>query len=236
MLTCNGFCWPLQQGYAGIVKLANLLNSETRRKQLHRGAARRKRKMAAYTKTLNDAANFDPEAPKLIVNDLTYIFKGQENSTLAEPMNFEIRGGNVVMIKGGASIGKKNVLRLLARHFIPTTGFVHYPSRWRMRYMDATILFFGGDMNKLTNARFVGGEDGFLKAKAESMGTLEYNLKFGAQFKVISISAMLSPFPFPSKLSSLTNCLSLPAPGPRSVGQRNLRPVRAIGGKQGVDW
>ena len=49
--------------------------------------------------------------------------------------------------------------------------------------MDATMLFFGGDMNKLDNAKLKGPEV-FAKARQDSMGTLDYNLKFGAQFKV----------------------------------------------------
>ena len=109
------------QGYAAICKVAHLLNSDTRRKQLQRGAARRKKKMAEYIKTLKDGTGFDEESPNLIVSDLTHVFKGQEN-VIDRPINFEIRGGNVVMLKGGASMGKKNVLRLIARHFIPTTG------------------------------------------------------------------------------------------------------------------
>merc|ERR1712070_405671 len=101
---------------------------------------------------------------------------------MLKPINFKINGGSVVMLKGSASLGKKNVLRMMARHFIPTTGFIHYPARWRTRYMDATILFFGGDMNKLATAKQL-GDVAYEKAHHGCMGTLEYNLKFGAQFK-----------------------------------------------------
>ena len=37
----------------------------------------------------------------------------------------------VVVLKGGGAVGKRCLLRLLARHFNPGHGFIHYPNGWR---------------------------------------------------------------------------------------------------------
>ena len=189
MSTINGFgptigsvfgeLFNIGKGFASIQKLGNLLNADTRRKQLLRGQKRRAGLLGKYKAGLPPDQPFDPDA--LIMHQVTYLFKAQTESALP-PLECNMDGCQVVALKGGGSVGKKVILRLIARHFIPSTGFILYPTRWRMRFMDANALFFGGDMNVLAMAALQGDAE-LAKAKRESMGTLEYNLKFGAQFK-----------------------------------------------------
>ena len=166
--------FTIGKGYANIVKVAHLLNADTRRKQLLRGQRRREKLIANLP-----ANTVDLEA--LFLHDVTYRFDKMDDAKVP-PLRCHIDGGQVVALRGGGSVGKKLVLRLMARHFIPTTGFVHYPKNWRFRFLDANPNFFGGDMNKLQMAAME-GERALTAAQQSSMGTLDYNLKFGSQFK-----------------------------------------------------
>ena len=165
------------KGYANILKVASLLNADTRRKQLKRGADRRSRLLAKLLATKPPTWN----AGNLILHDVSFRFNKLSTSELPR-IHCNVEGGQAVALKGGGSMGKKLVLRLMARHFTPTTGFVYFPSRWRYRFLDASPTFFGGDMNKLQLAAMV-GDQALTAAQRASSGTLDYNVKFGMQFK-----------------------------------------------------
>jgi ABC-type bacteriocin/lantibiotic exporter with double-glycine peptidase domain len=125
-------------GYANILRVANLLNADTRRKQLLRGQIRRQKLMATYKRRLPPDSPFDEDA--FFMHDVTYRFSKSEHSLLP-PLNCNIEGGQMVALQGQGSVGKKTVLRLMARHFIPTTGFIYYPSRWRcVRFPEILFL------------------------------------------------------------------------------------------------
>jgi len=181
-----GDLFTIGKGYASIKKIAYLLNQNTRRKELLRGQKRRKELMQDYrsmfdkTKEEGEEA-FNPEAPEVLMHRVTYVFSEKDQSVLV-PLNLQLKAGQVVALQGTGSVGKKLVLRLLARHFIPTEGFTNYPSRWRQRFIDATPALFGGDMNRLKHAEMEGRE-AMEKELRTFSGTLEYNLKFGHQFK-----------------------------------------------------
>ena len=138
-------------------KLSELLNADTRRKQLFRGLQLTNHLIKDYRKS--PANRWDPEA--LILHDVEYAFKLVHYRTLPQ-ISCTIEAGQIVALKGRGSVGKSCFLRILARHFMPSKGFVYYPSNWRVRFVDASPSFFGGGLN----------EDG--------LGTLESNLKFGA--------------------------------------------------------
>merc|ERR1711998_102156 len=76
--------------------------------------------------------------------------------TWARPFDFKIPAGGIVALTGMGAASKRTLLRLLARHFAPTPGFIYYPTWWRMRYLDKEPLFF--------------------------RESLRYNLTFGVQF------------------------------------------------------
>jgi len=76
--------------------------------------------------------------------------------TWARPFDFKIPAGGIVALTGMGAASKRTLLRLLARHFAPTSGFIYYPTWWRMRYLDKEPLFF--------------------------RESLWYNLTFGVQF------------------------------------------------------
>ena len=115
-------------GYAYILRVANLLNSDTRRKQLLRGQIRHHKLLKNYKLKLPLGQALDEDS--FFMHDVTYRFSKAEHSLLP-PLNCNIEGGQMVALQGKGSIGKKVVLRLMARHFIPRTGFIYYPSRWR---------------------------------------------------------------------------------------------------------
>ena len=169
--------WPFQ-GYAAIEKIALLLNEETRRKDLLKGQQRRAMLLQTYEATLPDGEHIPSSS--VTIHNVTYRFPQLEENVLPE-ISCIIESGQVVALKGGGSVGKQVMLRLIGRHFTPSEGFIDYPARWRVRFLDATALFFGGDMNKLQTAALSGPEVE-REEKWKSMGTLIYNLKFGAQF------------------------------------------------------
>ena len=169
-----GDLFSIYKGFADIQKVASLLNSDTRRKQLLRGQEARKR--LVQEKCAEHMHN-------LVIHDLTYVFKGAEKSAFPA-FNANIDGGQIVAIKGGGSSGKRIALRLMARHYEPTTGFIHFPPFWRYRFLDPTPIFFGGDIGFLARIKARGGSAAeLLKATQQSTGTIDYNVKFGAQFK-----------------------------------------------------
>lgn len=147
----------VSKGYASMKKLSEFLNADTRRKQLFRGLQLTNHLIKDYRKS--PANRWDPEA--LILHDVEYAFKLVHYRTLPQ-ISCTIEAGQIVALKGRGSVGKSCFLRILARHFMPSKGFVYYPSNWRVRFVDASPSFFGGGLN----------EDG--------LGTLESNLKFGA--------------------------------------------------------
>ena len=188
--------FSIGKGYANILKVSQLLNADTRRKQLHRGNIRRNMLMAKYKTRLPPSDVFDEDA--FFMHDVTFRFNKNEVSKLP-PLSCNIEGGQTVALKGQGSMGKKIVLRLMARHFIPTTGFIYFPTRWRYawciplkslkvrsliliiispklryRFVDGNPNFFGGDMAKLQLAAMQ-SEEAFGEAQRSSMGTLEYD-------------------------------------------------------------
>ena len=99
---------------------------------------------------------WDPDA--IILHEVDYAHKRCAKSQAARltipTLSAHIDGGQVIVLTcgGSGSTGKKTLLRLLARHFIPRKGFIYYPERWRTRYIDAQPFFFKGSLMK--NLRF----------------------------------------------------------------------------------
>eukprot|EP00662_Eupelagonemidae_sp_cell21_P039823 gene39823-26164_t len=132
--------YAIQNGYAGVIRISDILNADTRRKQIYRGTARRN-KLKAQTKKKRSAW-FTETGPKL-----DYVLKG---------VNAELPPGNIVLFahqhakKEGApeedAKGSTTLLRLIARHFIPTDGFIDYPANWRIRYIDSVPELFPGTL------------------------------------------------------------------------------------------
>ena len=48
-----------------------------------------------------------------------------------------IQAGSVVAITGDGGTGKTTLMRIMARHYQPTHGWVSYPEYWRVRLLDA---------------------------------------------------------------------------------------------------
>mmetsp|Transcript_67725 Transcript_67725/g.153253 ORF Transcript_67725/g.153253 Transcript_67725/m.153253 type:complete len:508 (+) Transcript_67725:43-1566(+) len=173
-------CFNIVQGLASIKNISFLLNQETRRKQLLRCQKLHEILVEDFKRNPPAGMKWDPDA--LIVHDVTYNFHPKETS-MVPPITFSLDGGQTVCLRGEGSIGKNLLLRLIARHFVPTTGFVSYPPRWRYRFLDAAPSFFGGDPSTLARIKAEHGLAAYHEARKRSQGTLDYNVKFGAQFK-----------------------------------------------------
>ena len=63
-------------------------------------------------------------------------------SPWARPFSCRIPAGCITALVGTHAANKRTLLRLMARHFVPSSGFIHYPSWWRVRYLDKEPLFF----------------------------------------------------------------------------------------------
>ena len=170
------------KGYASIIHVAGLLNSETRRRMMFKQQQKRAGLIEEYKAELKRSASpVDWNPNEIVLKNVTFRFK-RSPVDVVPPISCRMEGAQIIALKGSGSVGKKIILRLMARQVVPTTGFVFYPARWRVRFMDAAPLFFGGDMNKLSQAKLL-GEAAYTHARQTSMGTLEFNLKFGAQFQ-----------------------------------------------------
>jgi ABC-type multidrug transport system fused ATPase/permease subunit len=170
--------FQINKGYASIMRIANLLNSDTRRKSLHRIKKRRESLIHEYQKDPNsqDWNNVD-----IVVHNVSYFFPSQPSSIILSRVSFRIEAGQVLAIGGGSSVGKKCMLKLLARHYSPINGgFIEYPANWRVRFIDSNSNFFGGDNLKLSKAKRQSWQE-VVKVLHNSTGTLIYNLKFGCQ-------------------------------------------------------
>lgn len=123
-------CFAIGKGYACIIKVAELLNQETRRQQLLRQQEGREKMIVAY-KSSQGTVDWDPEA--LIIHNASLNFPETAWDDLPA-ITCHVDGGQIVALRGQGSAGKKCILRLLARHYVPTTGFIYFPARWRYRY------------------------------------------------------------------------------------------------------
>ena len=65
-----------------------------------------------------------------------------------------IEGGSVIALTGSGAAGKTTFLRILGRQLFPTNGFLAYPGRWQVRFLDNTSsqMFFRGTL--IANLRF----------------------------------------------------------------------------------
>jgi len=140
--------FEVEQGSDSIRRVAALLNAETRRHQLRQGQERRHRLLRAYRSRPDMPWEYD----SILCYELSY--KHPLTTFSQAPLSFMIEPGAVVALTGRGGSGKTTLLRLIARHFIPTTGFVAYPGSWRVRFLDGMNppFFFQGTL--LENLRF----------------------------------------------------------------------------------
>ena len=74
-----------------------------------------------------DAAEPTPGSPK-------------KYAALSCQVNIIINSAQLVVVRAGG--GTTTFMHLLARHMLPTKGFIAYPDRWRVRYADTTPRIF----------------------------------------------------------------------------------------------
>lgn len=135
----------LNVGYAFIRRIASLLNAPTKRKATlaHRRAMQEK---SGHSNVIN------PE--DITVSKAAYQLPTVGGiSTMVGPFNFSIEQGQLACIKAqGSGKGKKTLLQLMAKLFIPIQGEVLYPGNLRVRYVPAVPIIWTGSL--MYNLRF----------------------------------------------------------------------------------
>ena len=120
---------PLQRQ---VLKIAEMLNAETRRKALLRARKRRLKLVSAYVETRGIPTDH-------IVMHQVEFSHGPERLRLP-PLSLDIAPETLVALKSNMPVGKTTLLKLLARMYLPTEGFIVYPERWRVRYVLLLLL------------------------------------------------------------------------------------------------
>ena len=89
---------------------------------------------------------------QIIVNQLSFSYsKNDDEKSIISDMTWEMEPGSLVALSSITPSGKATMLKLLGRLLEPTKGFVHYPSHWRVRYLDQAELF---NRTVMENLRF----------------------------------------------------------------------------------
>ena len=143
-----------------------MMNAPTRREQLLHGKKRRMKKIEKFESQYGDL-------PELCITiyevSFTYDTKmqtklcqaeeeGTDEESMSDPrfggtdlvlrdLRMQIDAGTVVCVQGH---GKSTLLKLLARQLLPTTGFIMYPPRWRVRLCETPDLLNASLLENLT--------------------------------------------------------------------------------------
>jgi ABC-type branched-subunit amino acid transport system ATPase component len=169
--------FTMGKGYVAILKVATMLNSHTRRKEALREDRKRAERIERFQ--AKNSNSWDAEA--IVIADLSVVYPGRALPVF-EPLNVTVEPGQIVAVTNDGGKGARTLLRTISRQLSPAAGFVAYPGRWNVRYLDANPVFFGGDHSQLAAAELK-GPAALAEAKKASIGTLDFNVKFGATFK-----------------------------------------------------
>ena len=158
--------FKISQGYASILKIASLFNGHsdrnTRRMELFMGKERRQRLVEDFLSGPL-AGLWDDDS--IIISDAEYAFDAPLNVKPVEaspdqahaaykklavgPVNIVIEQRQMIVVRDRGAKGKRTLLRLLARHYVPggneddRGGFIWYPDNWVATFLDAQPYFFG---------------------------------------------------------------------------------------------
>lgn len=152
----------MSQGYASIAKIAELLNASTWRKEALVQSREEVERIEAY---LASGGTF-PAADHIYVHEVTYAYKhrhrveggdeGHSHRRVAveaiPAISAVIEPEQIVAITSAGPAGKATILRLLARQFRPSSGFVKFPTWWRVRLVEMNPKLF--DDTLMFNLRF----------------------------------------------------------------------------------
>jgi len=138
--------FAMGEGYASIKKMASLLNAETKRQQLKKAAIRR----AGLVKEFVEKHGEMPDENNIFIDGVTFKYDEARPSSIPA-ISLEVEAGQLVAVSGPAAFGKTTFMQLMARIFIPSTGMILYPTRWRVRFADVPRLF---DRDLMYNLKF----------------------------------------------------------------------------------
>jgi len=146
-------------GYVSVNKVADILNSQTRRKALLQAMFRRNEIVATLEKDDSFTLDYDTITAYKLEYDYN-IARGQSSednndkdvkvdvgyfdaSSRIGPLTLVLEQGQNICVQSKInSAGKKTFMRLLARQILPTSGVVIYPNNLRVRFIPAEPLMF----------------------------------------------------------------------------------------------
>ena len=109
------------QGLGSIRSTSQLLNQETRRKELLRSAGILATRAQIFKKVREgeeggEAKGWDFPGESILLHDVTYSFEaGGRFPSVLPPMACQIEAGQIVCLRGSGSVGKNLMLRLLGK-------------------------------------------------------------------------------------------------------------------------
>ena len=142
--------FDLMKGYASVAKISELFNTSTRREKLKAGYERRRHLVGTANKKAaahGDTPLYDETKEQIVLQHVEYQHEQIERADGDNKPPIErfeiprvsavIEAGSVIALTGSGSTGKTTLMRIMARHFVPTNGWVSYPDYWRVRILDA---------------------------------------------------------------------------------------------------
>ena len=148
----------LRSAYVPISKLAELLNANTRRKQLRKGASRRE---IVMQKVYEQFPDFKEQAIYVAPNTVVEYHTVTDSRSIVKRVKFPAAGLNIELGQMNCLLstasGKATFLKSIARFLLPVEGFVHYPENLRVRFLSADIHIFNNSL--MMNLRFGGQKD-----------------------------------------------------------------------------
>lgn len=158
--------YDMVNGKPAIERIAALLNADTKRKMLWRARKRREKGLKDLGAAPDVTAGACPGSDSIGIYDLSFTYPPrdegeakwhqEEHQKVIDGLDVRLGAGQVVLFKhqsregklkmatenkgegaSGEAKGVTTLLRLLARHSIPSQGFISYPGNWRVRFLDA---------------------------------------------------------------------------------------------------
>lgn len=138
------------EGYGHVLKICEILNADTRCKELKRRAARRARLIAEHD-ARPGARLIGPT--ELRLQDVGYTHTECVKPVCAfPPLSMGIEGGQIMAVVAPPAVGKRTTLALLARQIHPDSGFIHVPPGWHVRFVSAIPALWNDTL--MANLRF----------------------------------------------------------------------------------
>ena len=139
--------FKLLEGYAPVMKIREVLNAETRNRELLRFSQKQQQLLEALEKDGSVRPLADSE---LRLQGVVFAFNRE--GEVFPPLSLAMEAGQAVALYSKSSAGMRTILQLMAKHIFPLEGLIVYPSDWRVCFIDSPPLLF--DDTLMANLRF----------------------------------------------------------------------------------